>query len=121
MVNGKRGVWWRAGRWAGLALKETVRHRIGKRVVECDEPDLLPFDVFGRVVSEPGSFGVIEFLSVGVFPVVAPAGVDVENIAGQQAAILESLGLEHPLDVVGGNGLAWLHRRALAQISLRIE
>jgi hypothetical protein len=50
--------------------------------------DLLVFDVFYGDVMRPRTLCVVEFLGVGVFQ-LCPSRCRYENIAGQQAAILE--------------------------------
>ena len=74
-----------------------------------------------RVVSEPRPLGVVELLGVGIFPVVAPAGVDVEHVARLQAALAQALRLQHRLDVLRGDQRARLHRLALAEMGFGVE
>ena len=69
-------------------------------------------EVARGVVGEARRLRVVDLLGVGVPPVVAPAGVDIEHVAGQDAAAAEALRLEHALDVLGGDDLAGLHRLA---------
>jgi hypothetical protein len=77
----------------GLALQETIGHRIVERIVEREQHDLLLSDIPGRVIGEAGTLGVVELLGVGVFPIISPAGVDVEHVAGHEAAAFEPLRL----------------------------
>ncbi len=80
------------GRW-GFALQEPLGYGIGKRIVEREQHDLFLRDVPSCVIGETGTFGVVEFLHIGVFPIIAPAGVDVEHVAGDEAAVLQPLRL----------------------------
>src|SRR5262249_23943284 len=74
-----------------FALQETLGYGIGKRIVEREQHDLLLRDVPSCVIGEAGTLGVVEFLRIGVFPIVAPAGVDVEHITGREPALLQPL------------------------------
>ena len=92
-MDGKRQAFRRARGRCSFALQETFGHGIGERIVEREQHDLLLCDVSSCVIGETGTLGVIEFLHIGVFPMIAPAGVDVEHIAGDEAAVLQPLRL----------------------------
>src|SRR5215203_1451274 len=104
---------WKAGgrafRRPGLALECALCNWICKGIVQGDKHYLFTRNVSCRVVREAGTLRVVGLLRVGVFPAVAPACVDVENVAGQETAVLETLGLQHRFEVLGGNQLPGVH------------
>ncbi len=105
----------------GLALELTFGDGIGEGIVERHQHDALLLDVFRGVVGEAGALRVVHLLHVRILPVLGPAGVDVEDVAGQQAAPFEALHLQHVLDVLGGHELPALHRLALAEMRVGVE
>src|SRR6266481_481398 len=50
-----------------------------------EEYNLLFSEILGSIIREPRTLGVVEFLRIRVFPIIAPAGVDIEHVAGHQA------------------------------------
>src|SRR5262245_1347289 len=98
-MDGKRQAFRGTRGRRSFALPAPVGYGIGKRIVERAQPVLFLRDVPSRVIGEAGTFGVVEFLRIGVFPIIAPAGVAVEYVARDEAAVLQSLRLQHRLDV----------------------
>src|SRR5215469_6669851 len=93
LIDAKRQTFGRTRGRRRFALQETLGYGIGERIVEREQHDLFLRDVASCVIGETGTLGVIEFLRIGVFPIIAPAGVDVEHIAGDEAAVLQPLRL----------------------------
>jgi diguanylate cyclase (GGDEF)-like protein len=92
--------------------------RIGERIVERHQDDGLVLEVLGGVVGEAGAHGIVSLLGVRVLPVVAPAGVDVDHVARQDAAPAEALRLDHRLDIGGRDQLSGAQRLAAAEMAL---
>ena len=90
MVDGERQAGRGSRRRRRLPFQEPFGHGIGEGIVERHQHHRLAREVLGRVVGEAGTLGVVELLGIGVFPVIAPAGVDVEDIE----AMLKAQGLE---------------------------
>src|SRR5215207_10081186 len=116
---------WKAGgrafRRPGLALERSLCNWICKGIVQGDKHYLFTRNVSCRVVREAGTLRVVGLLRVGVLPAVAPACVDVEHVSGQETAVLETLGLQHRFEVLGGNQLPRVQGLTAADLRLRIE
>ena len=105
----------------GLLLQLAVGDRIGERVVERDQDDLAFSQILGRIDRQPGSLGVIAFGRVRIGPGVAPAGIDLDHVTGQDAAPPEALSGQHGLDIGFGHQGAGRQRLAFAHMALGIE
>ena len=52
---------------------------------------------------------------------IAPAGVNVDDVAGQNAALGKALRLQHRLDILRRHHLARFHRLSFPDMGFRVE